>query len=122
MAEVWRTGERLGGCITIADTSWRRLRGLLGSPGLACGSGLLLCDCRAVHLFFMRHALDLVFLDRAGRIVGLRPQLRPWRMALCPAARHTLELGPGTIAAWRLELGQSVQIVHAPPASTGHDV
>lgn len=78
-----------------ADSFLARLRGLLFAPPLPPGEGLLLVPCNSVHTAFMRHPIDVVFLDRAGRIEKIVPQLKPWRAAGCLAAYQTLELAAG---------------------------
>jgi uncharacterized protein len=54
--------------IAVARTFRERLLGLaLRQPGPA----LLIPGCRSVHTFGMRFPLDLVWLDRDGRVLGL---------------------------------------------------
>jgi uncharacterized membrane protein (UPF0127 family) len=62
-------GTVLAERVTIAATAVARLRGLLGTRALPRGDGLLLRPCRQVHSFFMRYALDLVFVDAEGRVL-----------------------------------------------------
>ena len=48
-------------------------------------------------MFFMRFAIDAVFIDRAGRVVRVAADLPPWRFATAArGARDVLELPPGT--------------------------
>lgn len=77
---------------------WERMRGLLARPPLQNGEGLLIAPCPSVHTFGMRYALDLVFLDRAGRVLKLVCDLRPWSMAACANAHAALELPSGSIS------------------------
>ena len=50
-------------------------------------------------MFFMRFAIDAVFVDRAGRVVRVAADLRPWRFAVAArGARDVLELPAGTAA------------------------
>ena len=78
-------------------TTLERMRGLLGRPPLQAGEGFLIAPCPSVHTFGMRYALDLVFLDPAGRVLKLVRDLRPWRMTVCANAHATLELPTGSI-------------------------
>ena len=51
---------------------------------------MILAPCNGIHTFFMRFAIDVVFVDRQGRVLkvcrGLKPggsasafgRLRPW--------------------------------------------
>ena len=49
------------------------MRGLLGRDGLEPGDGLLITKTGSIHMFFMRFAIDAVFLDKELP----RPQDRP---------------------------------------------
>lgn len=83
-----------------------RGRGLMGHPGLAPGEGLLIDPCSSVHSFFMRFPIDVVFADKAHRVVGLAPDLAPNRpYAGAWRARYVVELPAGTIAATGTQLG-----------------
>jgi uncharacterized protein len=95
--------------IALARTIWSRTRGLLGRPPLDRGEGLLIEPCQSVHMFFMRYAIDVVFLDHEYRVVALRPELRPWRATRYFRAAHAaLELRAGAVAESGLELGHQL--------------
>ena len=83
----------------IADRPLARMRGLVGRKGLEPGSGMLLIPEPSVHMFFMRFPIDVVFLDRDHKVVGVRHGLRPWRVAGARGAHATLELPAGTAVA-----------------------
>lgn len=91
-----------------ADGFFGRLAGLLLSPPLQPGQGLLLVPCASVHTAFMRYAIDVVFLDRAGCIRSIVPRLEPWRLAGCFTAHQTLELAAGEAARLGLAEGESL--------------
>lgn len=60
-------------------------------------------------MLFMRFAIDAVFLDRAGRVVRIVPDLRPW--VLSTAARgadEVVELPAGTIVATGTQAGDDL--------------
>lgn len=82
----------LGVTVPVATTRRARLLGLALLPRERAGPGLLLPRCRSVHTFGMRFDLDLVFLDGAGKVVGLRRSVRPGRVARCVEAEAVLEL------------------------------
>ncbi len=85
-----------------------RLRGLLGRPRLAADEGLLLSPCGQVHTFGLRYALDVVYLDKQGRIVKCVSGLAPNRVAGARGAWHTLELACGAIARQQLAVGDQL--------------
>lgn len=93
---------------------YQRARGLLLRAPLQPGQGLLIEPCASVHTCFMGYALDLVFLDRAQRVLGWRENLPPWRAAGLRGAHATLELPAGSLAPLGLKVGQAL---HWQPAS-----
>jgi len=97
VANVTR-GTVLGSEIRVADSSWSRLIGLLGSSGLRAGSGLLIAPSSGVHTFGMRFPIDVVALDRQMRVRGVWENLGPFRVAaLGLQIRKVLELPVGAI-------------------------
>ena len=108
-AENVARGAVLGTSIDLADHWWNRLKGLLGRGALEAGEGLLLRPCRAVHMLGMKTSLDIAFLDPAGRVVALYPELRPGaRTRWHGTARDALELPPGTLAATGTREGDTI--------------
>jgi uncharacterized protein len=93
-----------------AHTGATRRKGLLGREGLTQGEGLWIAPCESVHTFFMRFAIDLVYLDRNNQIKKVRSALGPWRMSACFSAHSVLELPAGTVRATRTEAGDAVEI------------
>jgi uncharacterized membrane protein (UPF0127 family) len=91
-----------------ADGFFSRLAGLLFSSPLQPGQGLLLVPCASVHTAFMRYSIDVVFLDRAGRICRIVPRLAPWRAAASIGAHQALELAAGEATRLGLQAGQSL--------------
>jgi uncharacterized protein len=91
-------------------------RGLLGRDGLAPGTGMLFEAGRmepfmCMHMFFMRFAIDIVFLDRAGRVIRISHNLRPWRLSpIVWRARKALELPAGSAAQSLTEVGDRIDL------------
>ncbi len=108
---VVESGTVVAELVRVADTHWTRLRGLLGTSDLPPGNGLWIRPCRQVHMFGMRYAIDAVFLDHDDRVVGLTPDLAPWKISpLVKTAASVLELPAGTIRASRLEVGSRLRM------------
>lgn len=102
-------GILLGDRIGSADDSATRREGLLKRPGLEPGEGLWIAPCEAVHCFFMKFTIDVLFLDKKKRVVKVVPSLKPWRIAGCLRAFSTLELPEGTIAATGTAKGDELE-------------
>jgi uncharacterized protein len=94
----------------VADKPWTRLRGLLGRRGLPEGEGLLLRPVAAIHTWFMRFPIDVVFLDRELAIVGVEEALKPWRFAGRRGARSVLELRAGECKRLGLNSGERLRL------------
>jgi len=78
-----------------ADTFRARLRGLAWRDRSRAGPGLLIPRCASVHTFGMRFALDLFFLDSAGRVIYVKRCVPPRRVVWCRAAAAVLEIPAG---------------------------
>ncbi|RMH93827.1 DUF192 domain-containing protein [Lysobacter pythonis] len=89
--------------VWLANRWWSRLRGLLLRPHQ---EALLLTPCASVHTFGMHYPLDLVFLDRQGRVCGWQSNLRPWRTATCRGAAATVEMHAGTLGTLAPRIGE----------------
>ena len=110
-ASIADSGVVVASRLRVADTHWTRLRGLLGTAALPEGDGLWIRPCRQVHMFGMKYAIDVVFVDEARTVVGLVTELRPWRVSpLVKAATSVIELPAGTIARSGLREGQRLTI------------
>jgi hypothetical protein len=89
---------QIGGRILVANSSKERRTGLLKQNSLAEGCGLWINPCEAIHTFFMRFPIDVIFLDRLNRVRKVSAELRPWRMSACLMAKSVLELPAGAAA------------------------
>jgi uncharacterized protein len=94
----------------VAETAPTRMRGLLGRDGLDDHEGLLIRPTNSVHMFFMRFAIDVVFLDRDLVVRKVVEALRPWRMAGCRGARAALELPAGAAARRGIAVGERLTL------------
>ncbi|MGD2177759.1 MAG: DUF192 domain-containing protein [Anaerolineae bacterium] len=95
----------------VADTMWTRLKGLIGSPPLEPGEGLLIVPCQSVHTHFMGFPIDVLYVDAAGQVVGLHRTLPPWRFGrFHRRARFVIELPAGTVEATGTELGDRLSV------------
>jgi hypothetical protein len=106
-------GTSIGGSIGTAQTSAERRVGLLKHHTLEGGSGLWIAPCEAVHTFFMKFAIDLIYLDRKHRVRGIVHALPPWRFSLCLPAHSVLELPPGTIHRTNTQKGDQLAFEQA---------
>ena len=90
-----RTHTPVASIVELAVSRGDRRRGLLGRDGLDASAALMLAPCAAVHTAFMRFPLDVVFVDRAGRVRKIVRDLGPWRMSASLGAYAAIELAAG---------------------------
>jgi hypothetical protein len=103
-----RTGSILAVEIEPAFDSKSRNRGLLGRTGLDDGSALILAPCSSIHTFFMRFAIDVLFVKKDGRVVKMYPALPAWRLAFALGAFAAIELPAGAAGASDTRCGDAV--------------
>jgi uncharacterized protein len=101
----------IGDAIDIAESSAARRTGLLKHQNLDPGAGLWITPCESVHTFFMKFAIDLIYIDRKRRVRGVVRALRPWRMSICLFAHSVLELPPGTIDRTKTRKGDELELL-----------
>jgi len=100
--------------LTLADTPQTRDRGLLGRDGLAPGEGLWIIPCQAIHMFFMRFSIDLIYIDRQKRVRKVKSNIAPWRISTCFTAHSVLELPAGVVRESGTLRGDLLEILPAP--------
>ncbi|MGI9116698.1 MAG: DUF192 domain-containing protein [Gaiellales bacterium] len=105
------TGEIVVARLEVAPAiGLRAARGLIGRRQLDWGAGLLLADpLRCIHTVGMRFAIDIVFLDRDLRVVGVATAVGPRRLRFHPHGRRQLEVPAGFAGAAGLATGRRLR-------------
>lgn len=101
--------------VEIADTPAARSRGLMYREALAADAGMLFDFKRDGQVaFWMKNTLiplDMLFIERGGRIAGIAENTVPLSEALVPSGavvRFVLEVPGGTSAALGIGVGDRV--------------
>ncbi len=95
----------------IADNFYTRLRGLIGVHALEQGDGMWIKPCTSIHCMFMSIPIDVIYLDKAQRVVGVDQEVRPWRMGHFYRKVHSVvELPAGAIARSAVSTGDQLAI------------
>ncbi|MFQ3629944.1 DUF192 domain-containing protein [Roseiflexus sp.] len=97
----------------VARSLLARGRGLMGRTALPAGYGLILVPESSIHMFFMRVPIDVLFVDRQHRVIGVREALPPWHpfAGVAPWRGHyVVELPVGAIRASRTEVGDELRV------------
>ena len=101
----------LGAHIRVADKGWDRIVGLLKRRSLDQGAGLLIVPTQAVHTFGMAFAIDLVFVDKRFKVIGVRENMRPYRISrVFWRAFGVFELPTGTVKDTQTAIGDQIRL------------
>jgi uncharacterized membrane protein (UPF0127 family) len=94
LVSLHQNGVAVSGNINVCDSFGSRARGLIGRPPMSdiLREGFLFPRCHAIHMFFMRYPIDALFFDREGKLIEIRRNLQPWRIAQCFGASSVLEV------------------------------
>jgi len=97
-----------------ARSATERTRGLLDWKAIDEGQALVISPCNSIHMFGMRFPIDVLFVDKDGRVVRAIEGLKPWRLTrIYFRARHTIELPLGAISGSHTEPGDQLDIQEA---------
>jgi uncharacterized membrane protein (UPF0127 family) len=95
----------------VATSLRDRTVGLLATPSLASGEGLLIERTQSIHMFFMRYPIDVIFTDRDARVTRIVAGLKPWRVVWwARGARDCLELPVGALTASGTQAGDQLAV------------
>ena len=95
-----------------ATSRGARYRAELGAGIVALeeGEGLWIVPCEGVHSFFMKFAIDVVFINKKRVVTKLRPNMVKSRIALSLRAHSTLELPVGMIQKSQTAVGDQLDL------------
>ena len=102
------------------ESFWCKFRGLQLVPRLDDDEGLLFVEtsesraATAIHMFFMRFSIAVVWLDKSGVVVDKR-LAKPWRAAYTPSApaQYFVEANPSLLE--RVQIGDRLRFDEAAP-------
>ena len=110
-------GTIIAADVETAASLWSRFMGLMGRRSLEPGHALWLTGTNGIHMFFMRFAIDAVFLgkpaaDGSRPVLSVHRRLRAWTgmVPLVRGAAGVLELPVGSIDASGTIRGDSVRL------------
>jgi len=110
-----RAGRPVAVHVEVADTPDTQTRGLMYRTSLGPDDGMIfLFDREQNHSFWMKNtplSLDMIFISREGRIVGIHPNAEPFSLKpidVGAPSRAVLEVNAGFAAAHGLATGDPV--------------
>jgi hypothetical protein len=104
-------GTTVGNKVELADTSLKRMFGLLGRRGLDAGGGLWIKPSSGVHTVGMAFKIDVVGLDRELKVIKLWRCIPPFRVtSVSMKVKSVVELPCGVINDSQMQIGDQLQI------------
>ncbi len=95
----------------MADTFFSRLVGLLNRNSLEKSEALILTPSNCIHSFFMRFTIDVIFLDKAGKVIDALPSFKPFRLSpIYFNSRTIIELPEDTLELFQTQPGDIIQL------------
>ncbi|MBU3671874.1 MAG: DUF192 domain-containing protein [Sinobacteraceae bacterium] len=109
LPRLYIDGQRTDLRVCVAWTFAARTFGMLRSLRWQRFDVLCLPRCTAVHTCFVPVPIDVLFVDRRGRVLQIEQALPPWRIALLRQADSVWELPAGFARACSIERGSRLQ-------------
>ena len=98
--------------IYLASSFLKRLFGLLAFKPLKESEGLLIKNCKSIHTMWMRYCIDIVFMDKKGRVLAMYENLAPFRFSpYIREASSVLELKAGSAGRAAIKIGDTISFV-----------
>ena len=98
--------------VLIANTFFKRIKGLLGEKVFLSNQAIILDPCNSVHTFFMRFAIDILFVDKNYRVVKTLPKFTPNRIScIYWHASRVIELPVGRLSLTNTQAKDQLQIL-----------
>lgn len=102
-------GQVLASQVAGAYTFVKRLRGLLFTKNLPYGDALHIQPCRSVHTFLMNYAIDILYLDKQRKVIGMDERLQPGQTGRKFRQTYSvIELPLGIIKETNTQIGQTI--------------
>jgi uncharacterized protein len=99
--------------LAIAESFWQRGRGLLGRSRLEANEALWIKPCNNIHTFFMKFAIDCVFVDSKMEIKSIAKSVVPFRF-VGPywKSSSVIEMPSGLAEMKNLKIGDQLYVVN----------
>lgn len=105
-----RTGNVVSARALEATNSLTRMRGLLGRATMVPDEALILRPASSIHTWFMRFAIDVIYLDKEMKVRKIVPRLAPFRLSWSPGAHCVIEMAAGALASQPVALADQLRL------------
>jgi uncharacterized membrane protein (UPF0127 family) len=105
-----RNGKVVADRLLTAFDSATRRKGLLAHGTLSPSTALIIAPTNAIHTFFMKFPIDIVFVSKGGRVLKIRSRVPAWRMTASLRAYAVLELAAGALDCSDTQVGDQLAV------------
>jgi len=93
----------------MANSFFKRARGLLGRRAFTYGQALVLKPCNSIHTYFMHFPIDVLFVNKNNTVIKTVTGLKPFHLSpICLESKFVIELPPGAIKFTSTSLGDQL--------------
>jgi uncharacterized membrane protein (UPF0127 family) len=97
--------------VSVADTSFRRLKGLVGRLTLRSDEGLWVMPSQGIHTIGLFFPIDVIYLSESCQVIHLIEHMKPFRLApIRIQSRSVLELPARTIYTSNTQVGDQLML------------
>ena len=98
--------------VFFANTFLKRIKGLLGKKVFLASQAIILDPCNSVHTFFMRFAIDVLFVDKDYKVIKVLPKLNPNRITrIYWHSSRVIELPAGRLSLANTQVEDQLQLL-----------
>jgi len=96
-----------------AKTTWERMVGLLGKKSLPAHNTLWIKNCTSIHTWFMKFAIDAVFVNKKLQVKVVLRNVKPWRLTrIYFSTKDVFEFSSGAITESNVQVGDQLNVGH----------
>jgi len=96
----------------VAKSLYSRIKGLIAREALLRQEALVINRCNSIHTFFMRFPIDVLFVDKKNKIVGIGLNIKPWRLSpIYWKAKFVVEFPAGVLLESKTQKGDELKFV-----------
>jgi len=105
------TQQQLVAHLEVANNFWTRGKGLLGRKHLDADAALWIHRCNSIHTYFMKFAIDCVFVDKNLQVKAIYSDVKPGRLVFPVwGASSVIEMAAGAAKNKKIQVGDVLHV------------
>jgi len=108
MFKLKKQGEVIFSKLHWARNPFSKMKGLLGRKSLDKGEALIFSRAPSIHTFFMKFAIDIIFLDPGKKVIAFFEKVKPNRILPYVKSSYTVEMPEESVQIKKIKLGDQL--------------